>query len=63
MNPPILVDLNGDGTVDIINAGFGDKIQAVDGITLKVIWTYHTSNTETLFVSFTLYSNHLGRNE
>lgn len=47
MNPPILVDINKDGVVDIISAGFGEFIQAVDGETFQVLWTYSAPNSET----------------
>ena len=47
MNPPVLVDINKDGVVDIVCAGFANKIQAFDGETLKPLWTFKMVGTET----------------
>lgn len=47
MNPPVLVDINKDGVVDLVSAGFADKIEAFDGETLKILWTYNKVGTET----------------
>ena len=46
-NAPVLVDLNADGTVDIVSAGAGGKIHAIDGKSFKILFTYYTSGTET----------------
>ena len=47
MNPPILVDINKDGVVDLINAGYSDRTQAIDGETLAILWTFYKPGTET----------------
>lgn len=57
MNPPILVDINKDGVVDIISAGFGEFIQAVDGETFQVLWTYSAPNSETYSIPGVGYYN------
>ena len=46
MNPPVLIDLNKDGTVDMVNAMFNSTVVAFDGETFKVIWRYDLPNTE-----------------
>lgn len=47
MNPPVLVDINKDGVVDVVSAAFADTIQAYDGETLKTLWSYTMVGTET----------------
>ena len=46
MNPPVLIDLNKDGTVDMVNAMFNSTVVAFDGETFKVIWRYDLPDTE-----------------
>jgi len=45
--PPVLVDINKDGTDDIIAASFGGKLVAIDGETFSNIWLYEFENTGT----------------
>lgn len=40
MNPPILVDINGDGTVDIVMAMFNTTVAAFDGETHERVWDF-----------------------
>ena len=40
MNPPVLVDLNKDGTVDIVMAMYSTTIVAFDGETHKRLWDF-----------------------
>lgn len=46
MSPPALVDLNQDGTVDIVVAMFNITVAAFDGETYKQIWHYDFPNSE-----------------
>jgi len=57
MNPPVLVDVNKDGIVDIINSGFSDSITAIDGETLDIIWTFTLPMTETYSIAAPGYYN------
>jgi len=47
MNPVILVDINKDGGVDIVTAGFSDHVMAFDGETLIRLWIYTLAGTQT----------------
>ena len=38
MTPPVLVDLTGDGTVDIVINPFNSTVLAIDGRTYSVLW-------------------------
>ena len=46
MNPPVLIDLNKDGTVDLVNAMFNSTVVAINGETFHIIWRYDIPNTE-----------------
>ena len=46
MNPPVLVDLNKDGTVDIVISYFNSTTVAVDGENFNRIWSYSVPNSE-----------------
>eukprot|EP00795_Rhopilema_esculentum_P015250 gene15250-6458_t len=46
MNPPMLIDLTKDGTVDIVSAFFNSTVAAFDGETFKSIWSYSVENSE-----------------
>ena len=46
MLPPILVDLNKDGTVDIAMAMFNTTFAAFDGETFKRLWTVTFPDSE-----------------
>ena len=47
MVPPVLADINKDGTVDIIMAMFNATVVAFDGETFKIIWQYTFPHSET----------------
>ena len=47
MVPPVLADINKDGTVDIIMAMFNATVVAFDGETFKIIWQYTFPTSET----------------
>lgn len=47
MNPPILVDLNKDGTVDIVMAMFNTTVAAFDGETHERLWDFFFPESET----------------
>ena len=47
MVPPVLADLNKDGTVDIIMAMFNTTVVAFDGETYDQIWKYQSHDGET----------------
>ncbi len=44
--PPVLVDITGDGTADIIANAVDGRTLAIDGQTLRTIWTFTVPNTE-----------------
>jgi len=46
MNPPILVDLNKDGTVDITMAMYNTTIIAFDGETYERLWDFVFPSSE-----------------
>jgi len=46
MNPPVLVDLNKDGTVDITMAMYNTTIIAFDGETYERIWDFVFPSSE-----------------
>lgn len=46
MLPPVLVDLNKDGTVDIVMAMFNITVAAFDGETYKQLWHYDFPSSE-----------------
>ena len=46
MNPPVLIDINKDGTVDMVMSMFNSTVAAIDGNSLKFIWSYTVPNTE-----------------
>lgn len=47
MVPPVLADINKDGTVDIIMAMFNATVIAFHGETLETIWRYSFPGSET----------------
>lgn len=47
MNPPVLADLNKDGTVDIVMAMYNTTIAAFDGETHKRLWDFVFPESET----------------
>ena len=46
MNPPVLVDLNNDGTVDITMAMYNTTVIAFDGENYKRLWHFVFSSSE-----------------
>ena len=46
MNPPVLVDLNKDGTVDIVMAMYNTTIAAFDGETFERMWDFVFPDSE-----------------
>lgn len=53
----MLVDITGDGQVDIITATFNSTIVAIDGNTLKQIWNFSIPDSESLSVPIPAYFN------
>ena len=47
MVPPVLADINKDGTVDIIMAMFNATVVAFNGETFRIIWQYSFPSSET----------------
>ena len=47
MVPPVLVDVNKDGTVDIVMSMFNTTFIAFDGESYKQIWHHNFPNSET----------------
>lgn len=47
MTPPVLIDLTGDGVLDIVIAPFNSTVIALDGHTYDVIWNYTFPLSET----------------
>lgn len=50
ISPSILVDITGDGQLDIISALFNTTIVAINGATFKQIWNVTVNNSETLSI-------------
>lgn len=48
MSPPALVDINQDGTEDIIVSLFNSTVVAVDGKTFNTLWNYTFPDSQTL---------------
>ena len=46
MNPPVLVDIDEDGTVDMVFAFFNSTIAAINGETFSLIWSYSVPHSE-----------------
>ncbi|XP_067137973.1 uncharacterized protein [Centruroides vittatus] len=46
MTPPVLVDITGDGIIDIVMAMFNSKVIAFNGIDFKQIWSFHIPSSE-----------------
>ena len=47
MTPPVLMDLTGDGVVDIVFATYNSSVLAIDGETFGVLWNYTYPFSET----------------
>ena len=47
MVPPVITDINGDGTADIVMAMFNSTVVAFDGITFLQIWNHTFPSSET----------------
>lgn len=46
MNPPVLVDLNKDGTVDIVMAMYNTTVVSFDGETHERLWDFVFPSSE-----------------
>nr|XP_042902859.1 uncharacterized protein LOC107443619 isoform X2 [Parasteatoda tepidariorum] len=46
MTPPALVDINGDGILDVVMAMFNSSIIAFNGLTFGRLWEYHVPSSE-----------------
>lgn len=55
--PALLIDINSDGTEDIIVAVFNSTIIAFDGLTFKEIWNYTLPNSEVISIPVPGYYN------
>ena len=40
MTPPVLVDLTGDGVVDIVTSSYNSSVLAYDGATYRLLWNF-----------------------
>ncbi|XP_054712627.1 uncharacterized protein LOC129222185 [Uloborus diversus] len=47
MTPPVLIDVTGDGVLDIIMAMFNSSVIAFNGLDFSRIWEYHQPSSET----------------
>ena len=47
MTPPVLVDLTGDETVDIVFATYNSSVLAIDGLTWNILWNFTYPMSET----------------
>lgn len=47
MTPPVLLDMTGDGTNDIVFAAFNSSMMLVDGDNFKTIWSFTYPSSET----------------
>ena len=47
MTPPVLVDINRDGTEDIVFATFNSTIVALDGESYQMLWNFSYPMSET----------------
>ncbi|KAK3928753.1 Protein FAM234B [Frankliniella fusca] len=47
MSPPVLIDINHDGTEDIVVSLFNSTVVAVDGKTFKTIWNFTFPDSQT----------------
>lgn len=55
--PPLLIDVNSDGTEDIIVAMTNSTVMAFDGLTFKEIWNYTIDNSEIISIPVPGYYN------
>lgn len=58
MVPPILTDIDNDGTEDIIISLFNSTVYAFNGKTLKIIWSYVFPASESISSIVPGYYNH-----
>jgi hypothetical protein len=47
MSPPVLADLNKDGSEDIVAAMFNSAVIAFNGLTLQPLWNFSFPGSET----------------
>ena len=55
--PPLLIDINSDGTEDIIVAIFNSTIMAINGLTFKEIWSFTIADSEVISIPIPGYYN------
>ncbi|XP_001604173.1 uncharacterized protein LOC100120537 isoform X1 [Nasonia vitripennis] len=55
--PPLIIDVNSDGTEDIIVAMTNATIMAIDGLTFKEIWNFTIANSEVISIPVPGYYN------
>lgn len=59
MSPPVIVDINRDGTEDIVVSLFNSTVVAIDGKGFTILWNYTFPNSQTFrylpFVVFIKY--------
>lgn len=55
--PPLLVDINSDGTEDVIVAMFNSTVIAFDGLTFKQIWNFTIPGSEIISIPIPGYYN------
>lgn len=47
MTPPVLLDMTGDGTLDIVFAAYNSTVMLVDGDSLQILWDFRYPGSET----------------
>lgn len=55
--PSILVDITGDGIVDVISAMFNTSVVAINGKTMKQIWNFTVPDSESVGIPIPGYFN------
>lgn len=45
MTPPVLIDITGDGVLDIVLADFNSSVVAIDGEKLTQLWNFTYQNS------------------
>lgn len=46
MTPPVLIDVTGDGVLDIVMAMFNSSVIAFDGLNFARLWEYNQPSSE-----------------
>jgi hypothetical protein len=47
MTPPILLEMTGDTTLDIVFAAYNSTVMLIDGDTLEKVWEFTYEGSET----------------